>query len=340
MAQHMMIVWNGSVQLTSDPPVDKPAAEAIVRPRTSERSGQLSAKEVRHRGEEVFTAEALFKDVPVLEHVSASAEGCLLLMVGRADYIHAHEAAIRGRVEADVHFLQSFYALPVIDLFDRSGVWGAGNALHQLVMHKMEMLTLPGKTRVTQQGEPSDGIFFIRRGRCEVRRKGFHSLEKKKRARAYGLLKEVLRAVHAVDAEMAAHEEFFSSSLFLAKGDAVSLSADEAGLEVGNLRAGDWFGGESVLSHEGAGQGSGVEWLYSISTIEPTTLLKLPRASLFHLQSRSLDAVRSGLVPWIEGLPKGCLKDAQYAAYKDKVLRDVLSSDRARSLRGQRLDRA
>ena len=81
----MMIVWNGSVQLTADPPVDKPAAEAIVRPTTSERSGQLSPKEVRHRGEEVFTAEALLQDVPVLEHVSAAAEGCLLLMVGRAE---------------------------------------------------------------------------------------------------------------------------------------------------------------------------------------------------------------------------------------------------------------
>ena len=45
----------------------------------------------------------------------------------------------------------------------------------------------------------------------------------------------------------------------------------------------------------GSGQ-KGVEFMYTVKTTEPTTLLKLPRSALFYLQSESIQAIRDNLV--------------------------------------------
>ena len=232
-----------------------------------------------------------------------------------------------------MRFLKTFYSLPRLDLFDSSGVWGQGDALHELVVHKMQMISVPGKAVITQQGTPADGLYFIRRGRCDVRRRRGGSAASKQK-QCYGLMKTVLAAVDSVDAHMAQHNEFFATTEFSSRNDGAAAGEGGGGdMSVGLLEMGDWFGGESTLRDSSAGS-EGVPFLYTITSAEPTTVLMLPRSSMFHLQTRSIEAIRSSLVAWIERLPKGCMKDVHYAKYKENVLKEVLCSKRARALRG------
>jgi CRP-like cAMP-binding protein len=335
---HMMVVWNGCAELTKQAVVESHIDDITdSRPKASDvrQVGQLV-----HRGEAIGLEEVV-KDLPRPNFCTAAARiGCLVLLVERQAYLDAHAAAVADRVAADVRFLKTFYSLPRLDLFDSSGVWGTGEALHELVVHKMQMISVSGKTVITMQGKPADGLYFIRRGRCEVRRRrGGNTAANKQNQMYYGLMKKVLAAVDSVDAHMSKHNDFFATTEFSSRNEAGAAN-DGAGIEmgVGMLEMGDWFGGESTLRDSSAGS-EGVPFLYTISSLEPTTLLMIPRSSLFHLQTRSLEAVRNSLVEWIERLPQGCMKDVAYAKYKEDVLKQVLSSKRARALRGEAIDR-
>ncbi|EKX40154.1 hypothetical protein GUITHDRAFT_142885 [Guillardia theta CCMP2712] len=215
-------------------------------------------------------------------------------------------------------FLFSTFCSPRLDLFPRNSAWGKAGVLEDLVLNNMEFLSVAGKHVVCRQGDNSEALFFIRRGKCEV----FRTPDLSSSGKYYGLLREIHAAVRKVDEDTMEQQQSNGKNKFLSRG-----SETTENFLVGQLDLGDWFGGETVLKD------GHVPYFYTIVTTEPSQLLLLKRSSLFHLQGRSLQILRDSLAGWVRSLPKGFVKDNKYTQYKEKVLAEVLSSRKAMALR-------
>jgi len=305
-ADFVFVVWTGTVELTKNSDLDMIGVE-IFNPAETKTEGMT------------IGIDEVMKGKSRGHFAKAGAHGALLLSISRENYLKAFRASQIERAEQDAQFLRTFFSSPRLDLFPRNSAWGKAGVLEDLVLNNMEFLSVPGKHVVCRQGDNSEALYFIRRGKCEV----YRTPDLSSFGKYYGLLREIHAAVRKVDEDTMEQQQSNGKNKFLSRG---GETADE-NILVGQLDLGDWFGGETVLKD------GHVPYFYTIVTTEPSQLLLLKRSSLFHLQGRSLQILRDALSGWVPSLPRGFVKDNKYAQYKEKVLAEVLGSRKAMALR-------